>query len=73
MQSEKINFFNFYFMYYIYLFYFFLLRTTNNNTSLGDLCLQVSEPIDKLASFVLPHYSCLVLSPSSIWKNNIYR
>ncbi|KAG8189219.1 hypothetical protein JTE90_013751 [Oedothorax gibbosus] len=44
---------------------------TINQTSLGNLCLQVSEPIDKLAYDVLPHYDCLMISPSSIWQNDI--
>ncbi|XP_042909704.1 sterol regulatory element-binding protein cleavage-activating protein [Parasteatoda tepidariorum] len=45
--------------------------STVNQTSLGDLCLQVSEPIDHPTSDFLPHYGCLIVSPSSIWQNNI--
>ncbi|XP_054714405.1 sterol regulatory element-binding protein cleavage-activating protein-like [Uloborus diversus] len=46
-------------------------RGSTNSTSFDDLCLQVSEPVDKLTSAVLPHYGCLIISPSNIWKNDI--
>ncbi|XP_067127513.1 LOW QUALITY PROTEIN: sterol regulatory element-binding protein cleavage-activating protein [Centruroides vittatus] len=41
-------------------------------TSLSDICLQVSEPVDK--SFQgLPQYSCLIVSPAHIWMQDINR
>ena len=41
--------------------------------SLNDLCLQVSEPtlMDKDTLAFLPRYSCLMLSPANIWKNDL--
>ncbi|GFU36985.1 sterol regulatory element-binding protein cleavage-activating protein [Nephila pilipes] len=50
-----------------------IYQGTANHTSLVDLCLQVSEPIYKHVSEVLPHYDCLIISPSSIWKNDLLR
>ncbi|GIY33272.1 sterol regulatory element-binding protein cleavage-activating protein [Caerostris darwini] len=50
-----------------------IYQRTANHTSLGDLCLQVSEPLDELASDILPHYDCLIISPSNIWKNDLLR
>ncbi|GIX77994.1 hypothetical protein CEXT_302741 [Caerostris extrusa] len=38
-----------------------IYQRTANHTSLGDLCLQVSEPLDELASDILPHYDCLII------------
>ncbi|KAF8795037.1 Sterol regulatory element-binding protein like [Argiope bruennichi] len=46
---------------------------TANHTSLEDLCLQVSEPIDKQTIDVLPSYGCLIISPSNLWKNDLLR
>ncbi|CAL1263212.1 unnamed protein product [Larinioides sclopetarius] len=46
---------------------------TANHTSLEDLCLQVSEPIDKPTADVLPSYGCLIISPSNIWKNDLLK
>lgn len=41
-------------------------------TTLSDICLQVSEPIDK--SFQgLPQYSCLIVSPAHMWMQDINR
>lgn len=45
----------------------------NNATTLGDICLQVSEPKDKVAASSLPHYGCLRTSPTNVWKNDFNR
>ncbi|XP_054168861.1 sterol regulatory element-binding protein cleavage-activating protein-like [Oppia nitens] len=43
--------------------------------SLDNYCFQISEPIakmvDKQSATFLPTFSCLVLSPSNIWQNDI--
>ncbi|RWS31217.1 hypothetical protein B4U80_00513 [Leptotrombidium deliense] len=46
----------------------------SHSISLNDICFQVSEPVlinDNVASSYLPHYSCLVVSPANIWKNDL--
>ncbi|RWS16320.1 Sterol regulatory element-binding protein cleavage-activating protein-like protein [Dinothrombium tinctorium] len=45
-----------------------------HSISLNDLCFQVSEPVlihDNVASSYLPRFSCLVVSPANVWKNDI--
>lgn len=46
--------------------------TDSNGTkhTLQDVCLQVSEPKDKVAAASLPQYGCLVLSPTYVWKQD---
>lgn len=40
----------------------------NVEYSLPDLCLHMSEPVDKSLHDCLPSFSCLVLSPANLWN-----
>lgn len=38
--------------------------------TLQDMCMQVSEPKDKVAAASLPQFGCLTLSPTYVWKQD---
>ncbi|EEC13205.1 sterol response element binding protein cleavage-activating protein, putative, partial [Ixodes scapularis] len=48
------------------------IEHANNSTvhTLQDMCMQVSEPKDKVAATSLPQFGCLTLSPTYVWKQD---
>ncbi|KAH7962533.1 hypothetical protein HPB52_016757 [Rhipicephalus sanguineus] len=54
----------------IFAIFTFMVACNGTKHTLQDVCLQVSEPKDKVAAASLPQYGCLVLSPTYVWKQD---